>query len=154
MFMRMSLRLLDRTSARTSSSVGIFSPGDACWLGNAGSVLEPQSSVSSCFSVRSCTSLPTYGNCGSPACAGAVSAQIALLTVLSCVTTSLPSRVTMVSISRVEVSGLPSAKRKAASVFSGWYARPPRWASTSNGDGVGLGSLKPRAAATSRTRSG
>jgi hypothetical protein len=63
--------------------------------------------------------LPTYGNCGSPLRTGAVSVHSVPFTVASWWTTSLPSRVTMVSISSVEMSGFASDQRKAASVFSG-----------------------------------
>jgi hypothetical protein len=133
MFSRTSVRPDARTSANTSASVGIRAPGTATCAGNSGSVFDPQSSVLSCRSVRSCTRLPTYGYSGSPGHAGAVSTQCEPLTVRSWITTSCPSAVTPVSSSSVDTARFAKAYSNAGKVFSGRTARAPRWPWMSKG---------------------
>ena len=140
MFIPMSVRPLAFTRAKTSSRVGIRAPGAGTWAGSSGSVFVPQSTVLSCARVNSCTGLPTYGNFRSPGRTGAVSTQCDPLTVRSCSTTSLPSAVTPVSSSRVEMARLDSAFANAGRVFSGRVARPPRCAWMSNGAVYAFGS--------------
>lgn len=71
MLNRISVRPLVFTSAKTSSRVGIRAPGAGTWPDMSAAVLVPQSRVLSCARLSECTSLPTYGNCGSPGRTGA-----------------------------------------------------------------------------------
>jgi hypothetical protein len=68
-------------------------PGTGSWLSTTGSAAGstgwrlPQSNVFSCATLRSLTSLPTYGNARSPTATGVVSRHTTGLTRRSWVTT-------------------------------------------------------------------